>query len=161
MVLNPIKHSCSCIKQYLKDSADITSPLLTHLFNCSINSAIFPEIWKNAKVTAIFKCGDKSNPSNYRPISVLPVLSKILEKAIHLQLYQYLNDNGLLSKKQFGFKPKSSTCVAVGQFTDTILKNLDAGLLTGLVFLDLSKAFDTVDHSIFLKLSYLTQRSND
>ena len=134
----------------LKDAADTLTPSITNLLNISIKYAEFPSIWKNAKVSAIFKTGKKEDPSNYRPISVLPVLSKLMEKAVHVQLYNYLHDNKLLSSKQFGFKSKLSTSIAVGQFTDTILNNLDNGLLTGIVFLDLTKAFDTVDRSILL-----------
>ena len=73
-----------------------------------------------------------------------------------MQLYQYLNNHNLLLKVQFGFKPKSSPCVAVSRFTDRILENLDKGRPTGVVFLDLLKAFDLEDHVILLdKLSYM------
>ena len=67
----------------LKDSVEAVIPSITSLFNKSLNESLFPSIWKNAKVTAIFKTGKQSDPSNYRPVSVLPVLSKILETAVH------------------------------------------------------------------------------
>ena len=135
----------------LKDSADLITPSLTKLFNSSLQSSTFPAIWKSAKVTSLHKSGDRSAPENYRPISVLPTLSKILEKTVHQQLYAYLEENKLLSSKQFGFRPKSSTSTAVGQFSDSVLRSMDKGMVTGVVFLDLAKAFDTVDHQILLQ----------
>ena len=76
------------------------------------------------KVTALFKSGNRSDPDNYRPIAILPTLSKILERTAHQQLYSYLNENLKLTSKQFGFRPKLSTCRGCigAQFTDTILK---------------------------------------
>ena len=139
-----------------KDSADIITPSLTYLFNLSIKSSVFPRTWKNAKVRALFKSGNRCDPTCYRPISILPTISKILERAIHQQFFKYMKDNNLLTEKQFGFKPNSSTSIAVGHLADSILKNMDNGQLTGVAFLDLSKAFDTVDHTIWIKkLSYL------
>ena len=82
----------------------------------------------------MFKKGDKQDPSNYRPISILPTLSKILEKAVHAQFYSYLTENNLISPKQFGFRLKSSTVTASAQFTDQILHAMDNGSVTGIVF---------------------------
>ena len=78
---------------------------------------------------------------------MLPALSKILEKAVHNQLYFFLSDNKIITSKQFGFRPKLS---ALTHFTDNIFLHMDSGRLTGAVFLDLSKAFDTVDHNLLL-----------
>ena len=102
------------------------------------------------KVSALFKKGDRCDPNNYRPITVLPTLSKILEKAVHNQLYYFLNENKIITPKQFGFRPKLSTNTALTHFTDNTLLNMDSGHLTGAVSLDLSKAFDTVDHNRLL-----------
>ena len=132
----------------LKDSANVLTPVLTKLFNRSLSSSIYPDIWKCGKVTALFKSGERTDPNNYRPITVLPIVSKILEKAAHSQMYSYLQDNKLLSPFQFGFRPKSSTEIALVDFTDSILENMDRGLFTGVVSIDLTKAFDTVDHGI-------------
>ena len=134
----------------LKDAADIVAPSLTSLFNISINNGCFPSTWKLAKISPLFKKGSKQDPSNYRPISVLPTISKLLEKAVHMQLYSYLRDNNLLSQKQFGFRLNSSTVTASAMFTDKTLSAMDKGQLTGAVFIDLTKAFDTVNHSILL-----------
>ena len=86
---------------------DVVAAILTSLSNLSIESGIIPSIWKLAKVTRLFKKGYKQDPSNYRPTSVLPTMSKILEKAVHTQLYAYLCDSHLLSDKQIGFRLKA------------------------------------------------------
>ena len=108
----------------------------------------FPSIWKSGKVTALFKSGDRCVAGNYRPITILPTVSKILEKIAHHLVYSYLVERKILSPTQFGFRPNLSTEVALTQFTDSILHNMDNGHVTGAVFLDLSKAFDVVNHPI-------------
>ena len=134
----------------LKDSASAISASLTRLFNLSLETRTFPSLWKSGKVAALFKKGDRCDANNYRPITVLPTISKILEKAVHTQLNAYLMNNGILTSKQFGFRPKLSTGTALAHFIDNILQNMDAGSFTG-VLLDLSKAFDTVDHPLLLQ----------
>ena len=89
----------------LKDSMDIITPSLTYLLNMSIESSVFQCTWKNAKLCALFKSGNRSDPSCYRPISILPTISKIHERAIHHQFFKYIKDNNLLSDKNVGFKP--------------------------------------------------------
>lgn len=138
----------------LKSGACVICPSITWILNLSIRTGKFPETWKCSKVTALFKSGDRTNPSNYRPISILPTLSKILEKVVHSQFQEFLNSNNLLSNKQFGFRSKRSTTAALSSFADEVLENMEQGNLCGAVFLDLTKAFDTVDHRILLsKLS--------
>ena len=122
---------------------------VTHLTNLSINSGVVASEWKQAKVVPLFKSGNKDDLDNYRPISILPILSKILEKAVFHQLYSYLSKNSLLSPYQSGFRADHSTQfsqLAVTFLTDKIRGHMDKGLLTGAVFIDLKKAFDTVPH---------------
>ncbi|XP_066019612.1 uncharacterized protein [Pocillopora verrucosa] len=132
----------------LKDSGHTIVPSLTSLFNLLLQTGTFPSVWKNARVIPLYKKGDKQDPSNYRPISVLPTLSKILENAVHTQFYGYLTENNLISSKQFGFRLQSSSATASAQFIDQLLLGMDNGTVTGAVFSDLTKAFDTVNHSI-------------
>ena len=135
----------------LKDSAAILSAPLAHLINLSITTGIFPMDWKKAKIIPVHKSGPFSVLDNYRPISILPVISKIIEKAIHRQLITYLDQNALLSQFQFGFRPKLSTELAATHLLDNIRKSVDDGKLVGAVFIDLSKAFDTISHSKLLE----------
>ena len=94
---------------------------------------------------------EKCNANNYRPITVLPTISKILEKAVHTQIYGRLRNNEIIASKQFGFRPKLSTGTALAHFTNNILQNMDTDSWKGAVFLDLSKAFATVDHYLLLQ----------
>ena len=108
-----------------------------------------------AKVILLFKSGSLwAEIDNYGPISILPTLSKILEKIVYKQLTVHLERHSLLFEYQFGVRPKRSTELAVTYFTDLIRKEADNGKATGAVFIDLSKAFDTISHSVLLsKLS--------
>ena len=139
----------------LKMAASIVTPSLTAIFTKSIITGIYPTEWKMARVTPVFKKGEKSDLNNYRPISVIPVVSKVFEKIVYDQLYQYLNDNQLLSSCQSGFRSLHSTLTAFLEATNNWSVNIDNGFLNGVVFIDLKKAFDTIDHEIILrKLSY-------
>ena len=119
--------------------------------NQSLETGIFPFDWKMAKVSPIFKNGSISDLNNYRPISVIPTVTKIFEKIIDDQLYQYLNENGLFNSGQSGFRSLHSTLTALLETNDNWCVNIDRGLLNGVIFIDLKKAFDTIDHEIFLK----------
>jgi len=134
----------------LKDTADIICKPLCHIINSSLRNGSFPEVWKKARVVPVFKSGKTSLPENYRPISIVPVLSKILEKAVHHQLSLYLEDNKLLSDRQFGFRHKRSTEMASTLLCDSIRQRVGEGKLVGAVFLDLSRAFDTINHANLL-----------
>jgi retron-type reverse transcriptase len=100
---------------------------------------------------ALFKSGEKSNCNNYRPISILPTVRKIIERSVHFQFYDYLQENKLLSIRQFGFRRNRSTSSALLQFTDELLMNMDRGKVSGVIYLDLKKAFDTINHAILLQ----------
>ena len=119
---------------------------VTHLVNLSIKSGTVPSERKQAKVAPLFKSGNKDDLDNYRPISILPILSKILEKTVFHQLHSYLSENSLLSQYQSGFRANHSTQLAITFLTDKIRGHMDKGLLTGAVFIDLKKAFNTVLH---------------
>ena len=135
----------------LKTVADIIAPSLTYIFNLSLSKGIFPQDLKIAKVTPLFKSGERDQVGNYRPISVLPTVAKIFEKEVHTQLYDYLTDKNLLHPSQHGFRRKRSTQTALIKVIDNWLSNIDNGQVTAVVFLDLAKAFDTVKHNILVK----------
>ena len=129
-----------------KDSAVVIADRVTHLVNLSIKSGKVPSEWKQAKVVPLFKSGNKDDLDNYRPISILPILSKILEKAVFHKLHTYRSKNSLLSPYQSGFRASHSTQLAITFLIDKIRGRMDKGLLTGAMFIDLKKAFDTVPH---------------
>ena len=127
---------------------------LTHIINRSFLSGTFPNDWKRAKVIALHKGGSKV-PSNYRPISILPVASKVIERIAFDQFYLYLNVNKFINKFQSGFRPHHSTSTAMLNITDEWLICFDDGKIVCVVLLDLKKAFDTVDFQLLLlKLKY-------
>lgn len=132
---------------FLKDTAINIAKPLNYVINLCLSHGEIPEDFKIGKVTPIFKGGSKHHLSNYRPITVLPICSKILEHCIHYQLMDHLETHKLLSKDQFGFRRNRNTEIAATIFVDSIRRNMDAGKLTGAIFIDLSKAFDTLSHS--------------
>ena len=135
----------------LKLCAREIAPSITYLINFSLKSGIFPKQWKLAKIIPIHKSGDKESPSNYRPISILPCVSKILERIVQRQILAYLHKNNILSPAQSGFRPKHSTVTTLLKVTDDWLHAIDKKEYTGAVFVDLKKAFDTVDCDIIIK----------
>ena len=136
---------------FIKDSLFITAFYLTCIFNTSIVTGKFPTSWKHAIVVPIFKGGDSNNTCNYRPISLLPIISKALEKIIAKQISDHLERNALLSNSQHGFRPKLSTETALTVISNNIYNNLDNKRITMITLCDLSKAFDSVNHDILLQ----------
>ncbi|PFX13381.1 RNA-directed DNA polymerase from mobile element jockey [Stylophora pistillata] len=134
----------------LQDGAPVISEYLTHIINLFFSSGVVLDDWKTSRVVLLFKSGNREEIDNYRPISTLPVISKIAEKVVYHQLFSYLNANNLLSSCQSGFQKNFSTETAVTFFVDEIRRNMDNGLLTGAVFIDVKKAFDTLDQHILL-----------
>ena len=137
--------------KYIKDIAEVITAPLTHIINLSIEQGIVPEELKTAKVTPLFKGGNKEYATNYRPISNLPIFAKILEGLIYERLSQYFISKNLLSTDQYGFRQGKSTKGALIRFINHIENNIDQGQKTGAVYIDLKKAFDTVDHQILLR----------
>lgn len=124
---------------------------IAFICNLSFETGIFPSIFKQAVVCPVFKSGDKSNPSNYRPISLLSTLSKVLEKLVKKRVMRYLESNNLLNKNQYGFREGKSTEDAVLTLTSLITSYMDKRYKCVGIFLDLQKAFDTVSIRILLK----------
>ena len=142
-----------CIR-VIKASFDAIGDILLHIINTCLSNSDFPDQWKHSIVHPIYKSGDPSNPSNFRPISIVPVLGKIVERVVQRQLYYYLSSNHLLSPTQHGFRPRHSTETALVSVADRILTASDQGEISLLCLIDLSKCFDIIDHSILLcKLS--------
>ena len=129
---------------YVTISKHIISPLLCKLFNLAITQGIYPNALKLAEVIPIYKKRDVNNINNYLPISILSQLNKIFEKLISCRLTQFLEKFNLLSDHQFGFRKKYSTVYAINNIYDKIIKNIDKDQFSCCLFLDLSKAFDSL-----------------
>ena len=137
--------------RFLKDGANIIVSPLTYIINLSLKTNIVPDDFKTARIVPLYKKGDCNFEGNYRPVSILPVVSKILERIAYDQMYSYLCENNLIYEFQSGFRTGFSTNTALTYLCDKIRFNVDRGLYTGVIMLDLQKAFDTVDHGILLK----------
>jgi len=135
----------------LKIASPVVCKSLAYICNLSLHMSVFPKDWKVAKVTPIHKSGDTGQVDNYRPISVLSIVSKIIERAVHDQLYSYFVAHNILSVCQSGFRKNHSTATTLLDVQDFILSNIDNGYVTAALFLDLKKAFDTVDHSLLIR----------
>ena len=135
----------------LKLASSQLGSVIAKLFNQNVDLSTFPEILKIAKIRPVFKSGNKSDISNYRPISILPVLDKIFEKLIYIRLYSFFEKFNIISDNQFGFRDKKSTLHAALQLEKTILSAFKNNKYCIAVFIDFRKAFDTVFHDWLLK----------
>ena len=133
------------------DTKDLIVPHLTFIFNECIKQSCFPTELKRAFVTPIYKEGDALDPTNYRPISITNTLSKVFEKILHQLITNYLDNTRKMSQNQFGFRKKFSTQDALLFFTETLRKKIDSQKIVHAVFLDLSKAFDSISHNLLMK----------
>ena len=138
----------------LRICADLIADSLLLIVNTSIATGIYPEEWKCSKVVPVFNQEDRADFDNYRPISIIPVVANVFERIIYDHLYAYLMANNLLSTHQSGFRSLHSTVTSLLEATDDWAFNIDQGNVNAVVFLDLKKASDTVDHNILIsKLS--------
>ena len=137
--------------KFIKISSAVIAPVLSNLFNSCLNQGEYPDSLKVAEVIPVFKKGKHDSLSDYRPISLLSQFNKIFEKMLFNRIYNYLEKHKLLNPYQYGFRENRSTIHAISHIYDDLLQNIDQNLYSCSIFLDLSKAFDTVDHQILLK----------
>ncbi len=140
--------------RFLKDALPVIVGHITCIINTSLVTGAFPTAWKHSLVTPVHKSGAYDDPNNYRPISLLSILSKILEKTVAAQLSDYLESKKLLSDAQHGFRPGLSTVTALTKVANQLYENIDNKKISLLTLCDLSKAFDSVSHDILLKKMY-------
>ena len=135
----------------LKLSSAVICDLLAFIYNHCVFLGVYPSLLKIAKVIPLYKKGSKDDCTNYRPISLLMHINKVFEKLIHKRLYSFLKKNKVLNQNQYGFRKNSSTAFAIYDLIENKLKNLDENLYTCALYVDLSKAFDTVNHQLLLQ----------
>src|SRR3989442_4625584 len=155
-IIHALKNTASCGVDQIPVSAvkfvsSYISPILSLLINHSTDKGIFPDALKIAKILPIHKTGDKILITNYRPISLLTVFSKIYEKIILKRLNDFLTKHNILYDGQFGFRKNRSTPLALVSYLDYITAAADKNEIILSLFIDLSKAFDTINHTILLK----------
>ena len=137
--------------RFLEDGANILVKPISTLYNLSISRGVFPNACKVAKLKPIFKKGKKTDHCNYKPISLLPSILKIIEKVDDDQTNAFLSDEDILYNYHSDFRGNHSTNLCLSFLTDKVLKEFEEGLLTGMILIDLQKAFDTIDHEILLQ----------
>ena len=135
----------------IKDVGDIITKPLTMIFNSSLMNGVFPDIWKIVRITPIFKSGAKNDVNNYRPMSVISVFSRILERIVHDHLYECLKANKVITSNQSVFQKLYSMITSLIYSTYFWYENIDHKKLNLTIFLDLKKAFDMVDHRIMVE----------
>lgn len=134
----------------VKNILESIEKVLMYLINFSLSRGIFPDILKKAVLKPLYKKNEKTNPSNYRPIALLSIFSKILEKVVKIRLVNFLENRNYFSKNQFGFRSKMNTSNALSHFMTQVYQETNKGKCCAGIFIDIMKAFDTVDHQILL-----------
>ena len=133
--------------EFMRLSAPFIAETLTYIYNLCIDKNTFPQVLKEAKVIPLFKSGDKSDPSNFRPTSILPILSKPLENHINKHVMKHFLVNDLFYQKQSGFRPNHSCLTALAELIDTWLSEINKNKLCGALFI----AFDVINHDLLLR----------
>lgn len=133
-----------------KDCLNCTKKHICYLFNKVLSHGIFPDVWKIAHIIPLHKNGKRDIVSNYRPISLLPLIGKLMEKLMHTRIYNYLQTKHFFTDSQCGFRPQHSTNHAIGNILNYIFNHQNNNTPTLAIYFDLSKAFDTIDHKILL-----------
>ena len=134
-------------------SPSLLNPL-ERIFNKSLNDGVFPELMKKADISPLFKSKLENDANNYRPISLLLTISKVLEKIVYQRTYTFLESTGQIYNSQYGFRSQHSCESAVSELVSEIIKGFQNGMYTAALFLDLSKAFDTLEHEVLLDKMY-------
>ena len=147
--------------KFLRDSVGVLALPLGNIINLSIKVSNFLEECKIAKLKPIFKNGVRTDPKNFRPISLLPLVSKLIEKSIHFQIEDFLNKRKLIYMYQSGFRTNHSTDLCLAQLIDFVATGMDKQMYTGMILVDLQKAFYTLDHGVLLeKMKYFGFRAS-
>ena len=136
--------------RFLKDGANILAKPIAKICNISISSGLFPSDCKIAKLKPLYKKGSKTNPENFRPISLLPLISRVIERIVYNQVDNFLLQNNILYNYQWGFRKNHSTDLCLSFLNDKILKGFDKGLFMGMILIDLQKVSDAINHEILL-----------
>ena len=148
-------NKASCIEhlssEIIRDAFLAVPEKIVDLFNLSFGLAEIPPDWKIAKVTPLPKAGNSNNVGNLRPVSLLPLTSKLIEKIVHNRIYKHCEDNNILDERQGGFRPNHSTCKTTSYFLNDIYKAMNDNNILIATYIDAMKAFDTVDHALLLQ----------
>ncbi|CAB3997442.1 Hypothetical predicted protein [Paramuricea clavata] len=136
---------------FIKSSIHSIAPIILRICNMSIENGVFPNMWKKARLIPIYKAETRTERNNYRPISILPILSKLLERHVANSYVKFLTENDILSSCQHGFRAHHSCESTLILICEHLLDNIEQGLINGIALIDLSKAFDLVDHRLLLQ----------
>ena len=151
--LNPSKSAGinNLTSKFLKEGAPVLASPITDLINLSISLSSFPDDCKIAKLKPLYKKEAKTKPKNYRPVSLLPLNSNIIERIIHDQTQVFLDENKMVFTYQSGFRKHYSTDTCLSYLTDKVRNGFEKGSLTGMILIDLQKAFHTIDHKVLIE----------